>query len=310
VKTEYHILNLGLGVQSTTLYLLATPTPENPEPALKFDYAVFADTQSEPKRVYRHLEWLRTQGGPPIIVDTVGNLANDLVAGRNSAGREKKKTAKTNALGSTRFASIPAFTAPHHDTRPEEYDPLKQAGRVRRQCTAEYKVACVQRVIKRIILGLKPKQRVPKSVKVLQYLGISVDEIGRMSRIIERFAKSCKWSDPVFPLIDMAWTRGGCKKFLEQRVPHRVGKSACYLCPYQDDFTWADMKENDPESWELAVVADRALRTQGAVCNRQMDDALYLHRKCIPLEMVDLSDPKPPKLDNFSLFDCDGMCGN
>lgn len=37
---------------------------------------------------------------------------------------------------------------------------------------------------------------------------------------------------------------------------------------------------------------------------------LYLHRQCIPLEMVDLSNPPPPKFDNFSLFDCEGMCGN
>jgi hypothetical protein len=305
---EVHVLNLGLGVQSTTLYLLGCPTPEQPVPELHFDYAVFADTQGEPKRVYRHLEWLRTQGGPPILTHTIGDLKADLVAGRNSAGHGKKGEKGEKDGG--RFASIPAFTAPHHVARGKDYDPLKEAGRVRRQCTREYKTDVVERVIKRMILELKPKQRVPKSVKVFQYIGISIDERSRAVRIIERFKDSAKWSTPVFPLIDKGWTRGGCKRFLEQRAPHKVGKSACYFCPYQDDQTWADMKANDPESWAGAVEVDRALRPQGTVCSRGMNDALYLHRQCIPLEMVDLSNPKPPKLDNFSLFDCLGMCGN
>lgn len=305
MKDEYHILNLGLGVQSTALYLLGCKTPEQPEPELRFDYAAFADTKGEPRRVYEHLEWLRSLGGPPILTDSAGDLSADLLAGRNSAG-QRKKTGKDGG----RFASIPAFSAPRHETRPADYDAVKEAGRVRRQCTREYKTEVVERIIKRMILGLKPRQRFPKGVKVYQYLGISVDEIGRMARIEKRFAESCKWSTPVFPLVDRAWTRGGCKRFLESRVPHRVGKSACVFCPYQDDATWAQMKANDPESWGRAVEIDRALRTEGAVCARGMNDALYLHRQCIPLEVVDLSDPKPAKLDNFSLFDCDGMCGN
>jgi hypothetical protein len=308
--SEHHILNLGAGVQSTTLYLLACPGIEKPVPALKFDYAVFADTQSEPKYVYRHLEWLKTLGGPEIIIATAGDLKADLVAGRISAGHQKKPSAKTDALGSTRFASIPAFTAPNHDTRPDDYEAHKSAGRVKRQCTREYKTEVVERVIKRVILGLKKGQRFPKGVKVSQYLGISTDEGSRSGRIRVRFAESCKWSTPEFPLIDMGWTRAGCSRFLEGKVPHRVRKSACTFCPYHDDATWADMKLNDPESWDEAVRVDRALRPQGTVCNREMTDSLYLHRQCIPLEMVDLSDPKPAKLDQFSLFDCEGMCGN
>lgn len=44
-------LSLGAGVQSTTLLLLAL------EGALpKPDYAIFADTKWEPKRVYEHLD--------------------------------------------------------------------------------------------------------------------------------------------------------------------------------------------------------------------------------------------------------------
>jgi hypothetical protein len=51
----------------------------------------------------------------------------------------------------------------------------------------------------------------------------------------------------------------------------------------------------------------------GAVVNRQLDQALYLHRSCLPLDQVDFTvpDPKPKQQDlNFSAFECEGMCGN
>src|SRR5207302_1334850 len=67
--------------------------------------------------VYKHLEWLRSLGGPPILTDTAGKLGDDLIHGKNSSGR--------------RFASIPAFTSAV---------PGKPGGMLRRQCTAEYKI--------------------------------------------------------------------------------------------------------------------------------------------------------------------------
>ncbi|MFQ5591612.1 MAG: hypothetical protein ACE5HE_10650 [Phycisphaerae bacterium] len=52
------ILNLGAGVQSTTLAFMAH---NGAIPA--FDYAIFADTQGEPKAVYAHLKWLIAEDG-------------------------------------------------------------------------------------------------------------------------------------------------------------------------------------------------------------------------------------------------------
>src|SRR5579884_3470336 len=107
----HHILNLGGGVQSSTLYLMAC----EPGSALRFDAAVFADTQEEPDAVYAHMEWLKSLGGPPILVRTAGSLGDQLIHGTNGRGG--------------RFMSIPAFIAPDHLTRP----PGKvREGRVRR----------------------------------------------------------------------------------------------------------------------------------------------------------------------------------
>ena len=89
----HRILNLGAGVQSTTVYLMYVRGEIQPG----IECAIFADTGEEPASVYAHLEWLKSLGGPPIIVRSIGRLGDDLTLGRNSTGG--------------RFASIPAFTA-------------------------------------------------------------------------------------------------------------------------------------------------------------------------------------------------------
>jgi len=89
---ELHILSLGAGVQSTTLYLMFMRGVLQPQ----IDYAIFADTGEEPTPVYRHLEWLQSLNGPRILVRSIGKLGEDLKHGRNSTGQ--------------RFASIPAYT--------------------------------------------------------------------------------------------------------------------------------------------------------------------------------------------------------
>ena len=123
------VLNLGAGVQSTTLYLMAC----NGE--LAFDVAIFADTQEEPQEVYRHLDWLKSLGvcgAPPIVTATAGRLGEDLIHGRNTTGQ--------------RFAAIPAFTTS---------DGGKTRGMTKRQCSKEYKTEVIARCIRREVLGLK-----------------------------------------------------------------------------------------------------------------------------------------------------------
>src|SRR5215471_11672882 len=111
--SESNVLSLGAGVQSTALYLKFAQG-EMPK---KLDAAIFADTQDEPAAVYRHLDWLRSLGGPPILTGSAGKISDDLVSRRNTTGG--------------RFASIPAFTTMDGGGG--------IVGRTRRQCSKEYK---------------------------------------------------------------------------------------------------------------------------------------------------------------------------
>jgi hypothetical protein len=278
VVPVYHVLNLGAGVQSTTLFLLAC------DGRFRFDLAVFADTGEEPAAVYRHLAHLRTLDGPPILIRSVGRLGDDLIRGRNSTGQ--------------RFASIPAYTRA----------PDGRVGMVRRQCTKEYKIDVVNRAIRRELLGLKPRQHIPRGVTISHYFGISTDEAGRAERAKKRFA-DLRHTAAVYPLIDMGWSRTDCVGYLRQKLPYEVPKSACVFCPYRTNQSWLHLRQTDPEGWHRAVEIDDALRADGSVVTRGFRQQLYLHRLCRPLAHIDFSALVPNTLDPMTTGECLGQCG-
>lgn len=135
--SEVVVLSLGAGVQSTTLLLMACAGEVEPRPV----EAVFADTQDEPKAVYRHLEWLEAVSSIPIIRVTKGRLSDTL--------------ADDNA-----FVPLPFYVR----------DATNTLSMLRRQCTNQYKIQPIRRHLR----ATYPKQR----IRLLH--GISLDEAVRM----------------------------------------------------------------------------------------------------------------------------------
>lgn len=280
---QVHILNLGAGVQSTALYLMSM---RGEAPAV--ECAIFADTGEEPQGVYDHLAWLQSLKGPEILIRSAGRLGDDLTHGRNTTGG--------------RFASIPCFTSIGEGDEP---------GRTRRQCSKEYKTEVIERAIRRDVLGLKPRQRVPKGVRIFQYFGISWDEKSRASRIWERFhIEKSTYAEPLFPLVDRQWTRANCIDWLQGKVPHETPRSACVFCPFHNDAEWQRIKDHDPAAWARAVEIDIALRTEGAVMNRDMRQTMYLHRSCQPLTQITFRPRENTKEMQLGFgVECEGVCG-
>lgn len=282
-KQELHILNLGAGVQSTALYLMFCRGEIQPQ----IDHAIFADTQEEQQAVYQHLEWLKSLRGPEILILTKGRLGDDLARGVNSTGQ--------------RFASIPAYTRGKGD---------KREGRTRRQCSREYKTEVIEKCIRRELVGLRPRQRMPKDMVVHQYFGISLDEAGRARRIQER-TKSLKWATPHFPLIERFMTRANCLTYLADKVPHQTPRSACTFCPYHSDTEWLNVRSNSTD-WERAVYIDEQLRVPGNIVNRNMAKPLFVHRSCKPLDEVRFNDKPDPRAAQMAInfwAECEGVCG-
>jgi hypothetical protein len=276
------VLSLGAGVQSTCVYLLSHYGQID-----RLDYAIFADVGDEPKAVYRHLDWMRNElgGDTPILVGSKGCLGDDLIMNRNSTGQ--------------RFASIPAYTG---------FAGTKE-GRLRRQCTKEYKIDVVHQVLRREVLGLQPRQRIKKDTNVTMVFGISLEEARRTKGILKRMTQY-PWMTALFPLIDRGWTRKDCQDWMTNLLPYEVPRSACVYCPYHSNEEWLRLKEAGGEDWERAVEVDAALRSDHVV-NRKITQPMYVHRSLIPLNEIDFAGLVAAKQPSHPLFteECEGMCG-
>ncbi len=214
------IISLGLGIQSTAMYLMSSL-----EQIDRADYAIFADPGAELPDTYElwnYLNiWKERNNGIPLIKKKK-SLYDDLLLSQNSRGK--------------RFASIPAFT--------------ESQGMVRRQCTGEYKINVVVQEVRKLH-GLKKRQRM-KPTKM--FLGISLDEIQRMKE------SQLYNIDYKYPLIEQRITRSDCVRFLEESGFHNVKKSSCTFCPYHNNRNWRNIKQNYPEEWEKVVKVDEAIR--------------------------------------------------
>jgi len=279
------VLNLGAGVQSTAIYLMALDGEID-----AFDVAIFADVQEEPKSVYDHLNWLDSLGGPPILRVTAGRLGDALEQGTDAKGCRR--------TDGGHYISIPAFT-------------ITDSGKgvLRRQCTNDFKVAPIERAIRQELFGAPAGRPIPKDCSVTQLMGLSYDEPKRVIRVKQRFlAKPKNWTVE-FPLWDLEMTRSDCVAYLKDRVPHEVPRSACVFCPFKSDEEWKHLRDNDPEGWARAVEIDEVCRT-----GTGLDSQRFLHKQCVPLPQVDFrsADERAGQKHLFSGFqdECEGYCGN
>lgn len=265
------VISLGAGVQSTTLALMAARGDIGPMP----DCAIFADTGAEPLAVYRHLDWLEAELPFPVHRVSAGNLRDEIVRAMDGGCRMD--------------ARPPFFTVPN--------------GMLRRQCTQDYKIRPIIRKVRELI-GLKKRQRSPKTAVVEQWIGISCDEAMRMKPSQLPFITH-RW-----PLIEKEMHRKDCLAWCEERQYPRPAKSACTFCPYTDNARWRDMKANDPVSFADAVAIDKVIRPGMPGPKRPMGTGWFLHRDRIPLDEVDFSTAEDRGQINMFLNECEGMCGN
>lgn len=267
------ILSLGAGVQSSTLALMAAAGEITPMP----DAAIFADTQSEPAGVYRHLDWLETKLPFPVHRVTAGSLRNQILAATRGEQRM--------------------------DARPPFF--LSTGGMLNRQCTQDFKILPILRKTRELI-GLIPRQRAPKEVAVQQWIGISTDEASRMK------PSRLPWIQHRWPLIDAGMSRTDCLDWMVARGYPKPPKSACTFCPYHDNALWRDLRDNDPQSFADAVEVDHAIRN--GVKDRNGGKPLspakwFIHRDCKPLDEVDLRTAEQAGQQRMFDDECEGMCG-
>lgn len=271
---DLNYISLGAGVQSSAL-LIASALGLHGVP--KADVAIFADTCDEPAYVYEWLAILEpwaTAHGIPVHRVSKGSLT-DWVVGRQRAGK--------------RFVSVPIFTK----------SGLRTKGRLRRQCTREFKIEPIVRHVRELV-GLKARARAhtkARRVQVRAMLGISMDEAHRMKPSRE------PWITNTFPLIEAGLTRRDCKRIITDAGFTVPGKSSCIYCPYHSDSYWREMRRHRPDEFARAVAFDGAIRD---MTMRGRTQPGYLHRSLLPLAEVPFDDQET--LDGFG-NECEGVCG-
>lgn len=276
------VLNLGAGVQSTTLALMAA-RGEIEAP----DCAIFADTESEPAAVYRHLEWLETVLPFPVHRISKGSLRQqlaDAAAGRRAAHDRPPLFVRNSETGAVGFT--------------------------KRQCTRDYKILPIRAKV-RELLGLRKGQQIghflglargePVPVLVEQWIGISTDEIERL-----------KISDVPYiylrhPLIEARMSRAACERWLRDRQYSVPPKSACTFCSYRDNASWAALRDADPLAFADACEVDDGLRATGR--HKGMRELMFVHRSLKPLREVDFTAEDDPNGQFGFANECEGMCG-
>ncbi len=275
-RAPFRSLNLGAGVQSTVLALMADSGEYGlPKP----DVAIFADTGWEPPEVYEHLEWLKSQLSFEVVTVRAGDIRSNLLSGVRPNGKP--------------YLGIPAHLVNSDGTK----------GVSKRQCTDDYKIRPIQAWL-RDRLGLEHGKRAPKDVQVEMWLGISADESMRQK------ASRDEWITRRYPLIEQGFTRYQLLTWFMERYPGRyLPRSSCIGCPYKSDSEWKRLAESDPASFQQAVEVDSALRADPVVSGAitAKGGRAYLHRSRKPLEAVDFSAAR--NYDDVMAEECDGLCG-
>lgn len=280
--TKYTVLNLGAGVQSSCLALMAAKGEITPMP----DFAVFADTQAEPESVYKWLDWLETQLPFPVYRVTKGSLTDDSLT--LTAATDRAKSYITGELYMRRL--IPAFGLMPNG---------EKTIAIGRKCTADYKI----KQIEKCVIEKAGITRAQKECTVTQWIGISWDELQRMK------SNFPAWSQPRWPLIEKRMTRQMCLNWMLNNGYPEPPRSACVYCPFHSDKEWRRLRDEEPHEFAKAVDFDHKLR-EIARKDRVLKMTVFLHNSCKPLDEIDFdSDEQKGQMVWDFQAECEGMCG-
>ena len=272
-RRNLQVLSLGAGVQSTVMALMADCSHDGMD---KPDFAIFADTGWEPPAVYAHLDWLEEQLSFPIVRVNNGNIKDDILRGINPEGRQ--------------FIDMPVYVV--------KDDGKKYVGT--RTCTKQYKIKPIVQHLRKHF-GIEKGKPVPIERHVDMWLGISRDEASRVKENHE------PWITNVYPLLERDMSRAQLYQWFRERYPDRdLPKSACIGCPYHSDATWAEMKRDDPASFQDAVGVEWAMQNVPA-SRGALSGTAYLHRSRKPLLSIEFAET--PSQEEAMLEECEGLCG-
>lgn len=258
-----HILSLGAGVQSSTLALMATLGKVSPMPS----YAVFADTHAEPPEVYSWLDRLEKLLAFPVVRVSEGNL--------REAALTVEHALKSDATYLRRM--LPVF-----------YNNNGNRGMAQRRCTINFKIKPIRQFSHRHMHR-----------GVVQWLGISTDEAGRMRDSEVGYIQNR------YPLIEAGMSREDCLQWMRDHKYPEPPKSSCVFCPFKSDEQWRRLKTEMPDEFAKVAAFERELQN-AQIIHEEQPFVGFFHSSLVNIDQAQFN-AKSRKTGFMN--DCSGSCG-
>jgi hypothetical protein len=131
-----------------------------------------------------------------------------------------------------------------------------------RSCTTDFKVKVVQKWLK--------ANGASAANPATTLIGISTDEVSRVGR-----GKNETYETREYPLIGLGLDRSACAQVIRDAGLPVPPKSSCFFCPFHKPSTWAEMRRDEPELFDLAQHLEDTLNERRAMLGR---DSVWLTR--------------------------------
>lgn len=249
------ILSCGAGQQSTALALMSCENAVTPGkfPLVPvYDAVLFCDLGGEPEHVYLQVRFIAAaceQAGIPFYVLKDKNLYDDILVN----------------YGKARVTLIP-FWSLNAEGKP---------GRMRRNCTIDYKILQMQNFVRWELLGYKKGERTrPEDIKAHEmHIGFTYEEAQRI------FDNQHKLFVNKFPMCEMGITRADNYAYVKEVWGLETKGSACLFCPFHTNYFFQYIKEHRPDDYRKVLALDRVI--EEAVPNKRIgvpDSQVFISR--------------------------------
>lgn len=251
MTTFTQVWKYGGGTQSVTIaaLILAGRIP-------KPDIAVIADTGRERKTTWQYLD---TVVAPALA--TVGIEIHRVRASEWAYGKARS----LELFSGNGDIIIPAFT-----------NQTGEVGKMSGFCNGRWKQDTVNHWLSQT-RGISKKS-------VRSWIGFSADEYPRIVKM--QRSKDYQEGRIWFPLPELGLRRRDGIALVEAMGWPTPPRSACYMCPNQQDAEWSDLKFNHPDEFGLACVEE--------VQMQKRDPNFWFHDSCKPLATVEFKRPDDP----------------
>jgi 3'-phosphoadenosine 5'-phosphosulfate sulfotransferase (PAPS reductase)/FAD synthetase len=177
-----------------------------------------------------------------------------------------------------------------------------KVGRLKHKCTYTYKIAPMDRFIRRYLeeqFGISSKSKRMGEGIVEKWIGFGYDEVLRIKPPNRKYVRFC------FPLIDLGWDRDKVNEYYTENNLPKPPRSVCNACFANGVSFLKEMYQSRPKDWRQAVEVDKAVRDWSQI---GINDTVFVSPTAKPLEQL-AEEGFPGSEDNHDDDSCtSGYC--